>query len=120
MFDWPLVIAASSLELVILSSAIGVVWKLSRSEMAMRAEYTAEVALMRAEHVKAIAELSSKMYQVEIWSRDEFVRKGSFEAVIARMERGFGDLRTEIASRFDRMTDSIENIRQQDRRDDRD
>lgn len=97
--DWTLIIAAMSLEVVILSSAVGVVWKLSRSEMALRNEFT-----------EKIAALSAKVYQVEIWSRDEFVRKGSFEAVIARMEKGFGDLRSEITQRLDRMADRIEHF----------
>jgi hypothetical protein len=95
--DWSLIIAAMSLEIVILSSAVGVVWKLSRTEMALRAEFT-----------KASADLAAKVYQVEIWSRDEFVRKGSFELVIARMEKGFGDLRNEISSRLDRLSDKID------------
>ncbi len=104
MIDWTLVVAAISLEVVILSSAIGVVWKLSRSEMALRTEFTRELAA-----------LSAKVYQVEIWSRDEFVRKGSFEAVIARMEKGFGDLRSEITQRLDKMADRIEHFGHHDR-----
>ena len=108
MVDWNLVIAAISLEAVILGSAMGLVWKLSRSEMAMRAEYTKEIATSRSDSVKAIAELSAKIYQTEIWARDEFVRKGSFEAVIARMEKGFGDLRSEITQRLDKVADRIE------------
>ncbi len=95
--DWSLIVAAASLELVVLSSAVGIVWKLSRQEAAMRAEYT-----------KANAEMAAKLYQVEIWARDEFVRKGSFEIVIARMEKGFGDLRAEISTRLDRLSDKID------------
>jgi hypothetical protein len=106
MIDWTLVLAALSLEVVIISSAVGVVWKLSRSEMALRAEF-----------VKELSAISAKVYQVEIWSRDEFVRKGSFETIIARMEKGFGDLRSEIASRLDRMTDRIEHLNSNSPRD---
>lgn len=108
--DWGVIIAAGSLELVILTSAIGVVWKLSRVEVALRAESTEKYAALLAEFTEKHAALSAKTYQVEIWARDEFVRRGSFEAVIARMERGFGDLRTEIAQRLDKMADRIEHI----------
>lgn len=99
MIDWTLVIAATSLELVIITSAIGVVWKLSRTEMALRAEF-----------IKEQAALSAKLFQVEIWTRDEFVRKGSFEIVIARMEKGFTELRTEIGGRLDRMSQKMDDF----------
>lgn len=115
MQEWSVVISAAGLIILVLSSVGGLVWKLSRIEIALRAEYTAEVTALRTEAAKEIAIISAKLYQVEIWSRDEFVRKGSFEAVIARMEKGFGDLRNEIASRLDKMTDRIEHIGHSDR-----
>lgn len=95
--NWTLVISAVSLEIVIITSAVGLVWKLSRTEVGLRAEFT-----------EKIAALSAKVYQVEIWARDEFVRKGSFEVIIARMEKGFGDLRAEISQRLDRLSDKID------------
>jgi hypothetical protein len=94
--DNALVISAAGLAIAILSSAVGVTWKLARQEMALRAEFTA-----------AHAELSAKLYQVEIWARDEFVRKGSFEIVIARMEGGFRDLRSEISGRLDKIAERL-------------
>jgi len=54
--------------------------------------------------------LAAKLYQVEIWARDEFVRKSSFETVVARVERGFVDLKTEISNRLDKMADKIDHI----------
>jgi hypothetical protein len=54
--------------------------------------------------------LSAKLYQIEIWVRDEFVRKSSFETVVARVERGFADLKTEISSRLDKMSDKIDHM----------
>jgi hypothetical protein len=123
MQDWGVVISAAGLAILVLSSVAGLVWRLSRIEIALRAEYTGEIGEIRADHTREIgqiradhsreiAALQAKVYEVEIWARDEFVRKGSFETVIARMERGFGDLRTEIGQRFDRISDSIEHIRQ--------
>jgi hypothetical protein len=101
MQDLGVLISAAGLALLVLTSVGGLVWKLARIEAALRAEYTREIATLQA-----------KLYQVEIWARDEFVRKGSFETVIARMERGFGDLRQEITARLDKMTDRIEHIGQ--------
>jgi hypothetical protein len=89
MEGWSLAIAAGTLAVVILTGAITIVWKIARSEAA----------------------LSAKIYQVEIWARDEFVRKGSFEIVIARMETGFRELRAEIAGRLDSMSTKIDHIR---------
>ncbi len=63
------------------------------------------------EATKHAAELSDKLFKIEIWARDEFVRKASFEAVVARLERGFSELKTDIGSRLDRMTDRIEAVK---------
>jgi hypothetical protein len=113
--DWSVIIAAATLAFIVLSSVGGLVWRLSRIELSMRAEATAEITEVKDAHSKELATLSAKLYQVEIWARDEFVRKGSFETVIARMEKGFSDLRQEITGRLDRMTDSIEHGRQHER-----
>jgi hypothetical protein len=124
--DWTLVIAAGSLEVVILSSAIGVVWKLTRTEVDLRNEFNKgiaeihaaaaeKVAQIRAEHTKEIAALNAKVYQVEIWARDEFVRKGSFDMVVARLEKSMELLGTKVESAVDKMATRIENISQHHR-----
>ena len=99
MSEMSVIIAAAMLAVVVLTSVGGLVWKLSRIEVGLRAEFTKENAV-----------LAARLYQVEIWSRDEFVRKGSFEIVIARMEKGFDSLRGDIAQRLDKMADRIEHI----------
>lgn len=78
----------------------------------------ADQAIKEAEEAKQAAAaatakadaLAAKLYQIEIWARDEFVRKSSFETVVARVERGFVDLKTEISNRLDKMTDKIDHI----------
>lgn len=119
--DWSIVISAVGLAVVILSSVIGLVWKLSRIELALRSEFSKTVTDIQSDHAREIsdikeaharetAELGGKLYQMEIWSRDEFVRKGSFELVVARMERGLADLRGEITGRLDKMADKIDHL----------
>jgi hypothetical protein len=137
--NWTLVVSATSLGVVIISSAVGVVWKLSRNEISMRAEAAEKfatlqlegaqrmaamvekfatmqaeaserAAIAQAEALRLVNAANEKIYKVEIWARDEFVRKGSFEIVINRMEKGLGDLRGEIASRLDRMAERIERL----------
>lgn len=99
MTDWNLIIAAVSLELVVLTSAVGVAWKLSRIEVGLRSEFTKEIAAAHA-----------KIYQVEIWARDEFVRKGSFETVVSRLENSMQLLGSKIESAVDKMATRIENL----------
>jgi hypothetical protein len=101
MMDWAVVIAAGSLELVILSSAIGVVWKLTRTEIALRGEFE-----------RKQAEIQAKIYQVEIWSRDEFVRKGSFELVVARLEKTMEMMGAKIETAVDKMATKVDNLQQ--------
>lgn len=93
------IIAAASLVVLVLSSVGGLVWRLARQE-----------AIMRADFNLRHNELQAKLYQVEIWARDEFVRKGSFDIVVTRLEKGFSDMRTEIIGRLDQMNNRIDNI----------
>lgn len=60
--------------------------------------------------VGVVWRLSAKLYQVEIWARDEFVRKSSFETVIARLEKGMGDLGTKIEGQLNRISERIDKI----------
>lgn len=79
--DPGVIISAAGVGIAALSGIVGVVWR-----------------------------LSAKLYQVEIWARDEFVRKASFETVVSRLEKGLGDLGEKIESRLDRITERIEKI----------
>lgn len=81
MSEWSIAIAAASFAVVLVSAIIGAVWK-----------------------------LSAKIYQVEIWARDEFVRKDSFGTVVSRLERGMEQLGEKIEAAVDRMTIRIEKI----------
>ena len=100
------VISAAGLAVIILTATVTVTWKLSRVEVGIRAEYIAADALNAA----ANAVLAAKLYQIEIWVRDEFVRKGSFEIVVTRMEIGMRDLGIRFEGAVDKMTARIETL----------
>jgi hypothetical protein len=108
-------IAAGGLAIVILSSAVTITWRLSRVEIGLRADYTEKIATLRADYTRDIAALQAKVYQVEIWARDEFVRKGSFETVVARLEKGMEQLGSKVESAVDKMASRIENLNHHDR-----
>jgi hypothetical protein len=95
--NWTDIVAAASLEIVIITSAVGIVWKLSRSELALRSEFE--------ERNRA---LSDKVYQVEIWARDEFVRKNSFELVVGRLEKSMEKIVDKIDEKFADLTKRID------------
>jgi hypothetical protein len=105
-----LYIAAAGLALVILSSAVGVVFKLSRIELSIRADHGKEISDLRTTYVKDISELQAKVYKTEIWARDEFVRKASFETVVARLEKSMEALGTKIETAVDKMAVRVENL----------
>jgi hypothetical protein len=105
-----IIIAAAGLALVILSSAVGVVFKLSRIELSIRADHGREISDLRSAYGKDIAELQAKVYKMEIWARDEFVRKASFESVVARLEKSMEMLGTKIETAVDKMAARVENM----------
>lgn len=81
------------------------------SDRLTAARSKADQATKDAEEAKHLAAAATaKLYQVEIWARDEFVRKSSFETVVARVERGFADLKTEVSNRLDKISDKIDHM----------
>jgi hypothetical protein len=81
----------------------------------LRAEHAKEIATLRADYVRDVSALSSKVYQVEIWARDEFVRKASFETVVARLEKGMEQLGQKVEGAVDKMAQRIENMNHHER-----
>lgn len=112
MSDWMIAIAVVSLVTTVVGTAVAIVWRLSRSELNMRADHATEITAIKTQLASETADLAAKIYKIEIYVRDEFVRNGPFEASIARMEKGFGDLKNELAVRLDKMSDQIQHINQ--------
>lgn len=113
----------------------GVVWKLTRVESGIREKIESEtksldeklarvherlagverqqleeLAVLRREAGESIAAIRTKVHEIETWARDEFVRKGSFETVVSRMEKGIESLGEKIERRLDKMAERIEKI----------
>jgi hypothetical protein len=101
-----LIISAGGLAVVIITAACTIVWRVSRVELSVRDECGKEIDEVRKENVA----LQAKVYQVEIWARDEFVRKGSFETVVTRLEKGMELLGNKIEGAVDKMAAKIEKI----------
>jgi hypothetical protein len=81
--NWTVVISGASLAFLVLSTIVGVVWK-------------------------ALSRLSDKVFQIEIWARDEFVRKSSFDLVTSRIEKSIEKIGDRIEVKFDELTKRID------------
>lgn len=118
-------IGLGSLGLAIVVNGVGLVWKVSRVELsirtdlkkdyddqiaAARAERAEEIETIRREFGETVSAIRTKVHELETWSRDEFVRKASFEKAIDRMEKGIERLGTKIEERLDKMAEKIEKI----------
>jgi hypothetical protein len=102
--EWGVIIAAIGCVILIMTTFGGVIWKLSRIEIGVRAEADEKINALR-----------EKVYQLEIWARDEFVRKGSFELVVARIELGMRDLGARVEGAVDKMTARLDEHRRDPR-----
>ncbi|MFT4115410.1 hypothetical protein [Bradyrhizobium sp.] len=60
--------------------------------------------------VGVVWRLSTKIYQVEIWARDEFVRKSSFEIAISRMEKSMESMATKVETAVEKMSRRFEKV----------
>jgi hypothetical protein len=115
--EWGVIIAAAGLAILLLTTVGGLIWKLSRIEISVRAEADEKINNVRADAEDKINAQREKLYQVEIWARDQFVRKGSFELVVARIELGMRDLGTRVEGAVDKMTARFDEHRNRDQRD---
>ena len=90
----------------------------------MRAEFAGEVAVIMAAAAKEAIELhdraarevsalQAKVYQVEIWARDEFVRKGSFDIVVTRLEKSMELMGIKFEAGVERMSAKIDMTQRQ-------
>jgi len=77
----------------------------------MQRAHSAQIDGLRREFGETASALRSKLHEIETWARDEFVRKGSFELVVGRLEKGIESLGEKIERHLDKMTERLEKIR---------
>lgn len=106
--------------------AVKVTWKFRDLEKEMREESDEKIKAIKADYDKAVrdhmddldtmrhefgetvAAVRTKIHDVEMWNRDTFVRKDSFEMVIGRLEKSIEKLGDKIEDRIDKMVERIQ------------
>src|SRR5689334_15871740 len=73
-----------------------------------RDEFDAKIEQLGRNFGETAAAIREKVHQVEVWARDEFVRKQSFEGAVSRMEKAVDDKFNGIIDRLDRMENKID------------
>lgn len=112
--------------LAVIAYAVKLTWQASRIEKEQR-EYTdAQIDNLRRDMISVErgsveradtlrhetgemgAALRTKIHDVEMWTRDTFVRKDSFEMVIGRLEKSIDKLGDKIEEKLDRLTERFQ------------
>lgn len=94
---------------------VGGTWKLSRVEKAIKEDiskhqqYTdSEFAKVRREFGETVAAVRQKLHEVELWSRDHFVLRPSFDLALAGVTKAIENMDEKIELRLARMETKIE------------
>ncbi len=101
-------------------------WKAKSVEANLRQDMNTAIAklaeTMRDEHddamakvSKAVADLQSKVFEVEIWGRDNFVRRADFSQVIDGVSRSIESIGIRLDAAVLRIENKIEKIKESDR-----
>lgn len=90
--------------------AIGGVWALSRMESRMSSQVTKnrddihnELDRMRREVGEAVAAMRQKINDVELWTRDTFIRRDSFFELMRRGEKLMDSQFATITAQFEKV-----------------
>lgn len=120
MADIGIYITVGTLFLAILAYAVKLTWQVSRIEKEQRDYMDAQVENLQcdigevkaggADRAEAIrhetgemgSALRQKIHEIEVWSRDSFVRKDSFEQVISRIEKSLEKMTDKLEDKLDK------------------
>jgi hypothetical protein len=83
---------------------VAVTWRLSQTEIALREA----INTSRGDIEDKQDRMAREFGETETWARDEFVRKGSFDNAMGRVEKMLGDQFDRIEIRMDRMEKKID------------
>jgi hypothetical protein len=94
---------------------VAVTWRLSQTEISLREaintskdDIEGKQERMAREFGETVQEIRQRVHEIETWARDEFVRKGSFENGMGRVEKMLGDQFAKIETRMERMEKKID------------
>jgi hypothetical protein len=124
--EYGIYFGGATLALSLIAYAVKLTWKVSDVEKKLRDDMDAKVENMQIEianEVKANVEradtirrefgetaaaIRQKMHDMETWNRDEFVRIGSFELVVARLEKSMEKLGDRFEEKLDKMVERLQ------------
>lgn len=94
---------------------VGATWGIAKIKDTVRdamdfhkKEFDNEIDAIGRSFGETVSAMRQKIHEIETWARDEFVRKGSFEAAINRMESTVSDQFKKLESRLERMETKID------------
>lgn len=93
--------------------AVKITWQVSRVEKSVRDDLRKDISRLereamargdsyRQEFGETAAAIRQKMHDVEVFTRDHFVSKDSFEAVVGRFERTIEKMTDRLETKFDK------------------
>ena len=106
--DSSIVIGIGSFVLNLIVLAVGGTRWIERIKADARKELDEEMARTRRETGEGLAAMRQKVVEVELWGRDNFVRKESFNMVVAQLQTGLRDLGNKFDVGMSRLADKID------------
>lgn len=107
--------AVAALGLNIVVAIVGLTWGLAQIRDAVkseiekhRAKFDEEIDTLRHEFGETVQAIRSKVTEVELWTRDNLVKKDSFSLVTDRISREVRDLGERLDKRLERMEAKID------------
>lgn len=99
--------------LAVVGYAVKITWQASRLEKSMREDFKKDIARLeqdardrgdtyRNEFGETCAAIRQKIHDIEVFSRDHFVSKDSFEALASRFERTLEKMTDRLETKFDK------------------
>lgn len=108
--------AISGLALNVVVAIVGLTWGLAKIRDTVRDEIDAhriafdtDIDGLRREFGETAQAIRQKVSDVEIWGRDNYVKKDSFGVVTDRISREVKDFADRIDTRLERMESKIDN-----------
>lgn len=76
----------------------------------VRKECDDKVEIAERRFGETVAAMQNKIHEFETWTRDTFVRRGSFAEAVGRLESTIGERDQRFEKRFDRFEEKLDEI----------